>query len=92
MHLPNCQTSNTLAEPQVTSVGTTTAACQALPTQAGAVNVNVEQGFCAQFWYSSDCTGRMLPACDEPTNYCARAYPPNTPNPLLFKSFNVVPA
>lgn len=91
MHLPYCSATNTLAEAQVTSFGTTTSSCQAIPTPAGAVSVNVEKGFCARFWYSSNCkTGSYQSFCDKAV--CAAAYPPNARWPQLFSGFDVVPA
>ncbi|CAF9941277.1 hypothetical protein IMSHALPRED_002502 [Imshaugia aleurites] len=93
-----CSEANVLVEAPVTSVGLTTAACQALPTQVvfGAASINsLGKGFCANFNYASDCSGGMQQFCNrgsEPASTCLRASYPNNRNPQKFKGFEIVPA
>ena len=89
MNKPNCQAA--MAEPsQVTTVGFSAAACQSLPTKAAAASATVEPGYCARFWYSTDCTGTNVKYCDEPDAVCARAFFPNQRYPQDFGAFDVV--
>lgn len=86
----NCNGMNTLNESQVTSAGTTNMACQALPTQAPAVTMSVNQGFCINMYYSSDCTEPMRSFCNQPGGFCATPNYVNNKSPQLFNSFDVV--
>lgn len=96
MGKPYCSAANALVEAPVTSIGTTTAACQALPTQAqfGAVSINnLDKGFCANFNYASDCTGGMQQFCNrgsDPASTCLPAAFPGNKYPQNFKGFEIV--
>lgn len=98
MGKPYCSAANALVEAQVNSIGTTTAACQALPTQVqfGAVSINdLDEGYCANFNYANDCTGGMQQFCNHgnaPASTCLRAVNPGNRYPQNFKGFEIVPA
>ena len=99
MGKPYCSAANALDEAAVTNIGTTTAACQALPTQTqvGAVSINsLGKGLCANFNYASDCTGGMQQLCNpstsDPISGCLRAVSPGNRYPQNFKGFEIVPS
>ena len=87
----SCGGKNVLNESQITSAGTTTLSCQALPTKAAVASMSVDKGFCVDMYYSSDCTGSMKPFCNMPGASCASANLRNNRNPQLFGSFDIVP-
>ena len=87
----SCNGKNALNESQITSAGTTTFSCQALPTKFAVASVSVEQGFCMDMYYSSDCTGGMKPFCNIPGVSCASVNLVNNRNAQLFGSFDIVP-
>lgn len=86
-----CGGKNTLNESQITSAGTTTLSCQALPTKAAVASASVDQGFCIDMYYSSDCTGGMKPLCNSPKISCLSANLLHNRYPQLFGSFDIVP-
>lgn len=85
-----CGGKTTLNESQITSAGTTTLSCQALPTKAAVAAGTAEKGFCIHMYYSSDCTGGMKPLCDKGFS-CLSVNFVNNKYAQLFGSFDVVP-
>ena len=87
MRLLNCEANNALDEGSVITAGYTSAACQNLPTLAGAVLVTVGQGLCVRGWFEKGCNGGYKRICSDT---CQQAWAPASKYGTAFTSFDVV--